>query len=192
MADADLDKRFNKAVWLIRNGPKANSSNETCVHGRCMTSWQSQLASQVTLLQDAWLTLRAAQCRKLLYYSYYKQATEGDVTVGVIIMSSWVRTSDMHDVALQPGCTHPWNMLLQSEGSGRKRAPCYKHRNVRTLQACRVLSRGRCSWRRVPSGTPGTRSRALAQRTPSARLVQLASSATTTITEAEGILWACP
>lgn len=29
MADADLDKRFNKAVWLIRNGPKANSSNET-------------------------------------------------------------------------------------------------------------------------------------------------------------------
>jgi len=42
---ADLDAKFKKAVWLIRNGPKANSSNET----------------------------------KLLYYSYYKQATEGDV-----------------------------------------------------------------------------------------------------------------
>jgi hypothetical protein len=36
MADADLDKRFNKAVWLIRNGPKANSSNEKCVQIRCI------------------------------------------------------------------------------------------------------------------------------------------------------------
>lgn len=46
MAD-ELDRRFSKAVWLIRNGPKTSSSNET----------------------------------KLIFYSYFKQATEGDVTV---------------------------------------------------------------------------------------------------------------
>ncbi len=46
MAD-ELDRRFKKAVWLIRNGPKTSSSNET----------------------------------KLIFYSYFKQATEGDVTV---------------------------------------------------------------------------------------------------------------
>lgn len=28
MADADLDKKFNKAVWLIRNGPKAKEIDD--------------------------------------------------------------------------------------------------------------------------------------------------------------------
>lgn len=33
MADADLDTKFNKAVWLIRNGPKAKEiDDDTCVH----------------------------------------------------------------------------------------------------------------------------------------------------------------
>ena len=44
---SELEARFKKAVWLIRNGPKADSSNDT----------------------------------KLLYYGFYKQATEGDVKV---------------------------------------------------------------------------------------------------------------
>lgn len=43
---SELELKFKKAVWLVRNGPpKAGTSNET----------------------------------KLLYYSYFKQATEGDV-----------------------------------------------------------------------------------------------------------------
>lgn len=42
---ADLEKRFKKAVWLIRNGPPTKSSND----------------------------------KKLSFYKYYKQATEGDV-----------------------------------------------------------------------------------------------------------------
>lgn len=51
MAD-ELDRRFKKAVWLIRNGPKKNSSNDT----------------------------------KLMFYSYFKQATEGDVQVRIFLM----------------------------------------------------------------------------------------------------------
>ncbi|KAI8107378.1 Acyl-CoA-binding protein [Picochlorum sp. SENEW3] len=44
----DLEKRFKKAVWLVRNGPpNPNASNE----------------------------------EKLKFYSYFKQATEGDVNI---------------------------------------------------------------------------------------------------------------
>ena len=64
MADADLDKRFNKAVWLIRNGPKANSSNEKCVQTRWLgimrsLSWHAhitlgcRLIATCTSLQEA-------------------------------------------------------------------------------------------------------------------------------------------
>ena len=64
MADTDLDKRFNKAVWLIRNGPKANSSNEKCVQIRCIgimrtTSWHAHITARCksnvtcTSLQEA-------------------------------------------------------------------------------------------------------------------------------------------
>lgn len=43
---SDLETKFKKAVWLVRNGPpQAGTSND----------------------------------RKLLFYSYFKQATEGDV-----------------------------------------------------------------------------------------------------------------
>lgn len=43
---SDLEKKFKKAVWLIRNGPpKAGTSND----------------------------------EKLKFYSFFKQATEGDV-----------------------------------------------------------------------------------------------------------------
>lgn len=44
---SDLEKRFKKAVWLIRNTPaKPNTTNE----------------------------------HKLKFYSYFKQATEGDIS----------------------------------------------------------------------------------------------------------------
>jgi len=44
---SELEKKFKKAVWLVRNGPpNPNASNE----------------------------------EKLKFYSYYKQATEGDVS----------------------------------------------------------------------------------------------------------------
>ncbi|EIE20069.1 ACBP-domain-containing protein [Coccomyxa subellipsoidea C-169] len=45
MADESIEDRFKKAVWLIRNGPKMDSTNE----------------------------------QKLTFYSYFKQATKGDV-----------------------------------------------------------------------------------------------------------------
>ena len=44
---ADLEARFKKAVYLVRNGPPNPNTNTE---------------------------------RKLAYYKYYKQATEGDVT----------------------------------------------------------------------------------------------------------------
>lgn len=37
MADADLDKKFNKAVWLIRNGPKAKEIDDDTCAGHAYT-----------------------------------------------------------------------------------------------------------------------------------------------------------
>lgn len=82
----DLEATFHKAVWLIRNGPPAASSND----------------------------------KKLAFYKYYKQATEGNVKgdrpgmLSFEARAKWDAWASVRDMPMEEAMEH-YIALLEAD-----------------------------------------------------------------------------
>lgn len=106
---SDLEKKFKKAVWLVRNGPpNPNATND----------------------------------EKLKFYSYYKQATEGDIStpqpwaVQFEARAKWDAWNSLKGISKEEAM----QKYIDLVAAGEYLCPFVCHRFM-TLKAFRLFSR---------------------------------------------------